>query len=388
MFNRWLKFPENSTCMLLGARRVGKTTLLRQRFPDAIYYTLDDFDVLRFARTDPKGLIQSITKSFAIIDEIQRCPELLIAVKYAIDTQNKTFIMTGSSALGLLSQGVETLAGRMHPLELPTACWGEELGPPTHECFNVVNQLQAIKARRQLKDSIIYGGFPEVINCNNAESKQEILHNYKNSYFAKDLALLSNVENADGLMAILSYLAISLGSHTSVVNAARESALSYPTARKYLNVLEASRLVFKLYGYQFGPAKRHAKAAKYYFADNGILFALGIKVSIGQQLENFVIAEIEKRRRLGRFNCDQLLYYQSAGGAEIDIIIDEPSLTTAIEIKNTINPAANDVRHLKTFLNSKNADKPRRALLLHMGDNASIENDVQLLPIAHLWRSL
>ena len=110
---------------------------------------------------------------------------------------------------------------------------------------------------------------------------------------------LSNIENLDGLMAIFQHLARSLGSCLEVSNFAREAGISFPTTKKYLNALQQAQLTFRLYGYQYGPAKRHIKAAKTYFADNGIIQSLNAGSSEGQLIENFVIAELEKRRKLG-----------------------------------------------------------------------------------------
>ncbi len=388
MFSRWVQPSEASSALVIGPRRAGKTTLLRSLFPAAPYLTLDDYDVLKAARDDPKGLLRALEGSPVILDEIQRAPEILIAVKLEIDQRRRRFLLTGSSTLGLLSAGSETLAGRIGLTECPTACWGEEEGPPTHRLFTMPPSPLAIaEANRRLPAALHFGGFPEVITAPTEADKVAILQNYKNTYFARDLLQLANIENADGLMAMLHYLAVSLGSHTDVSNAARESGLSHPTARKYLNVLQASRLCFKLYGYHFGPAKRFTRAAKHYFADSGILTALGATTSPGAQLEGFVIAEIEKRRKLGFIRCDMLHYYRSVGGAEIDLVIDEPDCTTAIEIKHTSRPARRDVRHVADFVAATDRKKRRRGILLCMGQEASSIDGVEILPIAHLHRA-
>ncbi len=98
-------------------------------------------------------------------------------------------------------------------------------------------------------------------------------------------------------------------------------------------MLTQSDLAFKLYGYQFGPAKRFLKAAKLYFADNGLITALGMQLSRGQWAENFVISELEKRRKLGFIKSDQFYYYKSAGGQEIDLIFRTDDALYAIEFK-------------------------------------------------------
>src|SRR5215510_16439303 len=111
MFERWLKTTLENT-LLIGPRRSGKTTYLRGVFPELRYVTLDDFDYLDWAKRDPKGFVQSLG-STAIIDEIQRVPQLTVAVKQFIDEKKFTVLMTGSSSLGLLDVSADSLAGRI-----------------------------------------------------------------------------------------------------------------------------------------------------------------------------------------------------------------------------------------------------------------------------------
>lgn len=138
MFKRWLEISPNKSCLIIGPRRCGKTTLLRHRYPDLQYASLDDLDHLDWAKRDPKGFIGSLGRH-AIIDEIQRLPVLTIAVKYAIDNEDAWFLMTGSSTLGLLDAAADTLAGRIEIISLPTACWGEYEGQPRHSMRNLKN---------------------------------------------------------------------------------------------------------------------------------------------------------------------------------------------------------------------------------------------------------
>ena len=143
MFQRWIEIPFRRSCLIIGSRRSGKTTLLKHRYPDWPYATLDDLDYLDRAKKDPKGLISHLGNK-AIIDEIQRLPMLTVAVKFAVDNEKARFLMTGSSTLGLLDAAADSLAGRIDIISLPTACWGEELGGPTHFLLND----QEIEAKR------------------------------------------------------------------------------------------------------------------------------------------------------------------------------------------------------------------------------------------------
>jgi len=384
MFERWLTIPTRRSCLIIGPRRSGKTTLLKHRYPEWPYATLDDLDNLDWAKRDPKGLISYLGQK-AIIDEIQRLPMLTVAAKYAMDNENARFLMTGSSTLGLLDAAADSLAGRIDIISLPTACWGEELGGPTHSLLNDQAPLSQIKeANRRLSQAMTYGQFPEVIIQEKDDDRQEVLMNYRNTYFTRDLMQLSNIENLDGLLAVLQHLARSLGSHLDVSNFAREAGISHPTAKKYLNALHQGQLTFKLYGYQFGPAKRYIKAVKTYFADTGIIRSLNARVSAGQLLENFVLAEFEKRRRLGIIRADPFYYYKSAGGHEIDLVFEADDRVYAIEIKSTQRPSPRDVTSLAQF--SDRLNRPVQRYLIYLGDEYRTLENVQLLPVSALFR--
>jgi len=384
MFERWLDIPKHTSCLVIGPRRCGKTTLLRHRFPDDRYATLDDLDLLDWAKHDPKGFITDL-QGRAVIDEIQRLPMLTIAVKYAIDNQNGRFLMTGSSSLGLLDAAADTLAGRIEILSLPTLCWGESLGAPTHAIFADQPGFSDIKAaNRRLPAVLQAGSFPEVVKQEDAAARRKLLQNYKNTYFTRDLMQLSSIEDLDGLLGIFHHLARSIGSHLEVSNFAREAGLSHQTAKKYLNALHQAQLTFKLYGFQYGPAKRYIKAAKTYFADNGILCSLKVDVAEGQTIENFVIAELEKRRKLGLLPAERFYYYKSAAGHEIDLVFESSGSLYAVEIKATERPGPRALRNLTNFKDRLN--RPVKRFLFYLGDAYKKENNVTLIPIAALFR--
>jgi uncharacterized protein len=384
MFKRWLQLPEKRSCLVIGPRRSGKTTLLKNRFPSLPCATLDDLDDLEWAKRDPKGFVSRLGK-MAIIDEIQRLPILTVAVKYAVDNEGARFYMTGSSTVGLLDAAADSLAGRIALISLPTACWGESEGPPTHSIFHEKADFRQIKeAHRRLADALTYGQFPEVTAQQTGEEKQSVLTNYKNTYFTMDLMQLSNIENLGGLMAVFHHLIRSLGSHLEVSNFAREAGISHPTAKKYLNALHQAQMTFKLYGFQFGPAKRYVKASKTYFCDNGVIHSFRTDVAEGQILENFVIGELEKRRKLGFIETDQFYYYQSAAGSEVDLVFETEDGVYAVEVKSTKRPGPKDLRGLTAFEDRRNRQVKR--ILFYLGDEYKTLGNVYMLPVGALFR--
>lgn len=384
MFERWLKIPSDVSVLVIGPRRAGKTTLVKSAFPDHAYATLDDIDNLDWALQDPKGFVESLGER-GIIDEIQRAPRLTVAVKHAIDNRGASFVMTGSSTLGLLDAAADSLAGRMDIVSLPTACWGEQDGASTHGILDADLPLPRIReGDRRLDGALESGQFPEVVTAPGEEEARRVLERYKNTYFTRDLMQVANLENAQGLRAILANLVLSVGSHLEVSHFAREAGLAHATAKKYLGALAQSQLSFQLMGYQHGPAKRFLKSAKTYLCDNGVIRALGVAASRGQLLENFVIAELEKRRKLGLIDCDQLYFYKSAGGAEVDVVFEHEGLLHAMEVKSTRRPSARDLSGLRSF--AEGLDRPVRAVLFHGGEERDERSGVELVPVAALYR--
>ena len=148
--------------------------------------------------------------------------------------------------------------------------------------------------------------------------------------------------------------------------------------------MQQAQLTFKLYGYQYGPAKRHIKAAKTYFADNGIIHSLNAGVSDGQLIENFVIAELEKRRKLGMIPTDQFYYYRSVAGREIDLVFEVDDTVYAVEIKATKRPGPRDFQNLKQFKGRQM--RPTKRILFYLGEEYNDEDGIALIPIAALYR--
>ncbi len=386
MFKRWLDFSLDKSLLLIGPRRSGKTTYLKHNFPDFKYSTLDDYDFLNWAREDPKGFVQHLGKK-AIIDEIQRFPELTVAVKYAIDNEDACFLMSGSSTLGLLDPAADSLAGRINIVSLPVCCWGEEEGEPHHSIFeDKLTQVKINEDKRKLDEAVIYGHFPEVLNQQDEKQKQKILNNYKNTYFIRDMMQLASIENADGLMAIFHHIARSIGSHLEISSFGHESGLSHPTAKKYINALSSSQLIFRMRGYQDGPAKRYIKSSKIYFADNGIIASMNVFVNDGQIMENFVLSELEKRRKLGYIEAEQLFYYKSSGGREIDCIFESGDTIYDIEIKASANISKKDLRNLISFKTESRENI--RTILFYKGAQYKQIDGVHIIPVAALYRGI
>lgn len=383
MFTRWRTRPKGSA-LLLGPRRAGKSTWLRSSYPGHTYATFDDLDHLSWAERDPKGFIASLGPRFTL-DEVQRFPKVLIAAKHLLDERKIEALFTGSSQSSLLRHGSETLAGRIEILYFPSMCWGEEIGPPTHRIFDdEVNSSTLAENVRTFESWYRFGGFPEVRVQDEDEARAEILRNYRNTYFTRDLAQLENLENVEGLLAIFHQMARGIGSLVDISSFARESGLSHPTAKKYLQQLALAFIAFKLYGYELGPAKRYIKAAKTYFSDIGIPRSLRVELAEGAWFEQFVISELEKRRALGYYDADALFYSRSKDGAEIDLIIEQEKQVYAIEIKSGITIRPRDLTNLERFISA--SSRKAKAFCIYRGTTYAQVGNVKLIPVGALRR--
>lgn len=385
MFLRWIELPKTRSFLLLGPRRAGKSTLLKAVFPDYRYVTLDDLDFLEQAKSDPKNFIESLGRRL-IVDEAQRAPEITLPVKKLIDEKEAHIILTGSTGMNLRQKAADTLAGRIEILQLPPCCFGEEDGASTHGLTEPPQFRDAKAGKRRLREYLDHGGFPEVISQADAGAREEILRNYKNTYFTRDLAQMCNLENIEALKALFQALIRGIGSRVEISAISKEISLSVPSTKKYLHTLLESGLAFKLYGYHMGPAKRYISAAKTYLCDNGIVTSLSDDASSGQKFENFVISEIEKRRRIGQIRCDELFYYESVSGREIDLVIDEKERITVIEIKSSKSVSARDLRNLREFM-IPGSKKTLRRVLVYRGEELKKIDGITLLPGHFLYRA-
>jgi predicted AAA+ superfamily ATPase len=384
MFTRWIILPTTKSFLLVGPRRAGKSTLLKTKFPNFAYSTLDDLDEYAWAKNDAKGFIEHFKNNF-IIDEAQRVPLISLPIKKLIDDKKAIAILTGSSGLNLKDQIFDSLAGRIEILKLPTCCFGENFGNPIHKITEKLNPLDEAIAKREFKIFFKYGGFPEVLNTNDENEKETILKNYKNSYFTRDIAQIANLENIEAIKAMYGALIKGLSSRYEINNLSRETGLSIPTTKKYFNSLLGSGLTFKLYGYHLGPAKRYIAKSKNYFLDQGILQSLSDEYSKGQALENFVVSEIEKRRQLGIIQAEELYYYESSGGLEVDVVIEEKDKIYAIEIKSSAAVGKKDFKNLNSF--NLETKKELIKIVFYLGDKIEKSGDIHLIPAWNFFRA-
>lgn len=334
--------------IVLGARQVGKTTLVRQVVKDNVLFLNLDIEVdkqklLAAASLAPQGARKSLgNPEVLIIDEAQRLPEASRIVKGWFDSEIPTkFILLGSSSLNLLNQSAESLTGRNLKLFLPPLLFTEILASqswysPQFSWTQVEEEFKQ-PLRTVLLENMVFGSYPEAITTGR---KKEYLTNLVSDYLLKDVLQLGLIKTPEVLHKLLALLAHQVGSEVSVNELANSLNISRITVERYLDLLEETFVIFKLPAFSTNPRKEITKSTKIYFWDTGIRNTLinelntnPLRTDIGQLWENWVIAEVGKRNLLTG-GLKNLYFWRSRSGSEVDLVVKDSSGTlSAYEIK-------------------------------------------------------
>jgi predicted AAA+ superfamily ATPase len=383
--------------VVTGARQTGKSTLAQQLAPGGRrYFSLDDLDVVDLARRDPEALVGGIQP--VTLDEVQREPDLLRAVKRAIDRKRRPgqFLLTGSANLLLMRQVSESLAGRASYLTLwpmtrreqlglgRCGLWEELLAAPDEEWLD---QLSAqsdepedwrVLARR--------GGFPTpAIHMRTARERAVWFDGYVRTYLERDLQELSSIAALPDFRRLMRAACLRLGQLVNQTELGRDVALAQPTVHRYLNLLETSYLLVRLPAYAVNHTKRLIKSPKLYWGDTGVALHLGgSEEPGGGHLENLVLADLLAWRD-ARLDRAEVCYWRTAIGEEVDFVIETGGRLLPIEVKATTRPRLADAVHLRSF-RAEYGKKARAGLLLHTGHSLQwLAPDVLAVP---WWRVL
>ncbi|MES2179417.1 MAG: ATP-binding protein [Gemmatimonadota bacterium] len=363
--------------VVTGARQTGKSTLVESlALPGRRYLTLDDMDVADAALRDPEHLVAG-TKPITI-DEVQREPHLLRAVKRAIDRRRipGQFLLTGSANLLLMRKVSESLAGRASYLTLWPMTRREQMG--LGQCglwdqllgANDADWLEIIAAQPELREDwkglARRGGFPTPAVHMGTEAERNIwFDGYIRTYLERDLQMLSSIENLSDFRRLMRATCHRLGQLVNQTELGRDVALSQPTVHRYLNLLETSYLVVRLPAYAINRTKRLIKSPKLYWSDTGVALRLGGGDADGAHLENLVLHDLLAWRD-SRADRGDIFYWRTAIGEEVDFVIESNGQLLPIEVKSSARPRISDADHLRTF-RKEYGKKARAALLLHTG---------------------
>jgi len=367
--------------VLTGARQTGKSTLIRELLPKPgrDYRTLDDIDVLERAQKEPEALVSS--KGSVTIDEIQRSPDLLLAIKRAVDRDRKPgrFLLSGSANLALFGKVSETLAGRAVYLTLYPFTPAERAGLGTvgqwDKVFADPSQFEGTHAAfTGGGEGLLQSGFPPAALMKSHALQRTWLDGYVRTYLERDLQSLSSIENLVDFRRLMRVAALRSGSLVNQSQIARDAGLAQPTAHRYLNLLEASYLLHRLPAYAINRTKRLIKAPRLFFCDTGLAaYLAGIETAAdlekagltGAFLETLVFSDLLAWRET-LTPRPEILYWRTVSGAEVDFVIERSGKIVPMEVKTGGRPRVADIRHLRLFLDEYGKAAPH-GVLLHTG---------------------
>lgn len=356
---------------LTGPRQSGKTTLCKIAFPKKQYISMENLDIRRFAQNDPNAFLKQFPHG-AILDEIQRAPDLLSYIQTIVDEKKHTegmFILTGSRQFELMSSINQSLAGRSAITRL--------LPFSLSEIYSKKKKLPSL-------ETILYTGFyPRIFDKN--LNPTEALSFYTTTYLERDVRSLLNIKDLSKFELFLKLCASRTGQILNLSNIGNECGINHNTARNWLSVLEASYIVFLLKPYHKNFKKRLIKSPKLYFIDTGLAaFLLGIQNPEhlnthplkGALFETFIISEFLKAR-FNKVKNNNLYYFRDSLGNEIDLILDYGDTNIPVEIKSG-QTIANDYFKNLRYYSKLRGNKTRKAILVYGGNLSYKEGEIDI----------
>jgi len=347
--------------LLCGARQVGKSTMLHHiKEANRRYVSLDDIKARALAVQDPELFIQTYGYP-VLIDEIQRAPMLLTAIKQVIDTlslegqdNSGLFWMTGSQQFQMMKDVSESLAGRVAVIHLAGLSMRECSCAPTSVFTADIESLKIRAKSGKGKDlhgvyeAIFRGGMPKLIT--EKMDREDYFSNYVTTYLERDVRDLSQVGNLLSFQNLLAFLAARTGQELNYSDAASALGVSAPTVKNWISILEASGIIFLLKPYSNNLTKRLIKSPKLYFMDTGLCAYLAKWPSAevleagamsGAYLENFVVCEIIKSY-YGDGKKPDFYFYRDIDQKEIDLLFEVGDALSPVEIKKSAYPSGAD----------------------------------------------
>jgi hypothetical protein len=385
--------------LLAGPRQAGKTTLVRQVAAKGLrYLTLDDELTLLAARADPVGLIRSLDR--AVIDEIQRAPQLLLAIKKSVDEDRRPgrFLLTGSANLMALPVVADSLAGRMETLSLMPLSQTEIEG----HSANWIDQAFAGQLLRadtpalgaELVERVLRGGYPEAVSRVSAKRRVTWARQYTDALIQRDVRDVAGIDKLEQLPRFLNALAQTAGQMCNYSQLAGQVGLDGKTAARYAGVFETMYLLKRVDVWARNRLSRVVKTPKLQFIDAGLLamlMNLGIeevrrdRSRFGQVLETFVFGELLKHTTSAEGDY-QLLYYRDADKVEVDIVIENAAgQLVGVEVKASATVKASDLRGLRK-LAALAGDQFKMGVLLYDGaETLPLGDGIWAAPLSSLW---
>ena len=365
---------KNPVVTVTGPRQTGKTTLVKAVFPDKPYANLESLRTRELALADPLGFLDRFPDG-VILDEIQRCPELLSEIQVRVDEADRKgmYILTGSHQVGLRDAIAQSLAGRTAILHLL---------PMSME------ELSKAGIDFSLEEILYKGCFPRIYK--DEQNPTKAYSHYVQTYLERDLRQMIEVKNLQLFQKFLKLCAGRVGQIFNKEGLAGEVGVSAKTIDHWLSILEASYLIFLLPPYFENFGKRAIKSPKLYFCDVGLLtFLLGIENTTqlerdplrGNLFENLIILELIKARWNQGLE-HRLYFYRDSNQNEVDVIFQRGHELVPIEIKSakTFNRSFLDNLYKFEKLVGERCQDP---VLIYGGSEEQKIKNIQLLNFSH-----
>jgi hypothetical protein len=368
--------------VLGGSRQTGKSTLVRK---GAIgrgrrYLSLDDVDVLDRALRAPEALLRDAGR--LTLDEVQRAPELLLAVKRAVDDERTPgrFLLTGSANLLLMKRVSDTLAGRAVYLTLRPLTRLELLGRGSagtwSELFRRKDRAwpDLLRARGDAddwRDVVRRGGYPVPAHHLRRAPERALWHSgYTQTYLERDLRDLSSVDSLPAFRRLMRAACLRIGNLVNQTELGRDVGMPQPTVSRHLDLLEVSYLLVRLPAFAVNRTSRLIKAPKLYWSDTALALHLaGEDEPRCAHLENLVLSDL-LAWSAALLGAPQVMYWRTASGREVDFVVEWKGRLLPVEVKTTARPRSGDADALRAF-REEYGSRALAGLLLHTGESVS-----------------
>jgi predicted AAA+ superfamily ATPase len=382
--------------VVTGARQTGKSTLVRHLLGPREYLTLDDIEIQARAEREPDALVHR--PGPLTLDEVQRTPALLHAIKKAVDERRSPgrFVLTGSADLLLMKRVSETLAGRAaHFTLLPmtrrerlgrgtAGPWSELFAAPAAKWIDVLAASDA--PREDWRPLALSGGYPTPSHeLADPEARALWFAGYTKTYLERDLRDLSAVASLVDFRRLMGALCLRIGGLVNQTEVGRDVGMPQPTVRRHLDLLEVSYQLVRVPAYAVNRTRRLIKTPKLYWSDTGLAMHLaGESEPRGPHLENLVLCDLLAWKGASP-DGPSILYWRTAAGDEVDFVVESSDRVFPIEVKATSRPRLSDARSLAVF-REEYGKRAGPALLVHSGDElAWLADGILACPF---WRLL
>ena len=364
---------------LLGPRQSGKTTLVQATFPDKPYVNLEALDIREIVEADPRAFLESYPEG-AVLDEIQRVPQLLSYIQPLVDSKNTKgmFVLTGSHQLELHQAISQSLAGRTALLTLLPLS---------------LKELTEAKIPLTLDEALYCGGYPRIFKDHLNPTKA--YRNYFQTYVERDLRQLIHVKDLTQFQKFMRLCAGRIGQLLNFESLCNAIGISSKTAKEWISILEASFILIRLQPYHENFGKRAVKSPKLFFTDVGLAcYLLGIEdlnqlrrdPLRGNLVENLVVLELVKYR-LNQGLDPQLYFFRDAHGHEVDLIFQQGNRLVPIEIKASQTFHKDFLIQLKFFQNLV-GERSAKGFLIYAGEQEQRIGNLHLLHYTHATQAL